>query len=44
MAKAIPLILIFIVLFLVARCDQQQAIQRSRSGTTHANPPVENPS
>ncbi len=31
MDKAIVLILVFVVLFLVTRCDQRQAIRRSQT-------------
>ncbi len=31
MAKAIGLIIVIIALYMTARCDQQQAIQKSRA-------------
>jgi len=34
MAKAIPLILVFVALYFITRCDQQQAIRQSRITTT----------
>lgn len=44
MGKAIPLILVFAVLYLLARCDQHQAIQQSRTGLAELRGPVEVPS
>ena len=41
MGKAIPLILVFVVLHLLARCDQHQAIQRSRMDIVQVRVPVE---
>ena len=34
MAKAIPLILVFVALYFITRCDQQQAIRQSRIAAT----------
>lgn len=34
MAKAIPMILLFIALYFITRCDQQQAIRQSRITAT----------
>lgn len=39
MAKAIPLIIV--ALFILTRCDQQQAVQRSRFQMVHALPLLE---